>query len=323
MPLPSNVITFVLTGRYPEVNGQSATGTVTFTPNVTPLTDVADPALLVGSATVRLVDGRFSVRLPTTDNASLSPSGWAWTVAEAIDGTVNRSPFLIQQAATSAASVDLATLAPVSPPPVAVSTNYGVLYRPNTWSALNNFTGGLAIGGITINTPPASSALFLAGDGVWRTPAGGGGVSTKVKFAYITSGDQTFSNNVAWTAYPAITIAIPAVVGDTVSLSVKAMWQKGTGDFIDWAVSTTSGGMVRFSSNNTGTPAVQGDPGWYPDTGFPRNGAMWTFKVQAGDVDNDGSVHFVLAHLGGTGGTFFSGTNYPAELTAINWGAQG
>jgi len=395
MPLPPSVDTFILVGRYPGLDGQSATGSVTFTPNVTPLTDTADPAMIVGPATVRLVDGRFSARLPYTDNSSLSPSGWAIEVAESIDGISNRAPFLIQVVRPQGPTVDLATVAPVSPPPAAVSTVYGVLAQPNTWSGLNNFTGGLAIGGVRISTPPASSAQFLSGDGSWRLPpsgavlsvngllgdvvltpsiigalptsaftargsllvgsgasayvvlpsgsdgyvltssaaapggvvwapssGGGGGTTVRVRFGYVTSGDQTLNADASWSAYPLVTLSVPASVGDVVSLFVKAMWQKGSGDQIDWATHTTAGGLVHFASNGTGTPAVQGDPGWYPDGAFPRNGSPWTFRVQAADIETDGSVHVVLAHLGGSGGTFFSSTNYPAELTMVNWGPQ-
>lgn len=141
-------------------------------------------------------------------------------------------------------------------------------------------------------------------------PAGAASPAATARQTYFTAGSITFDAD------------IPAVVGDWVELSAGGMWAHAGGgnDFIDWAV-VVGTSAVRYSSTGTGTPATQGDPAYYPDSGFFKGTGPFAFKVVSGDLDS-GSVRFTIAHIGVPGGgTLYSSTDYPLRLRAVNFHA--
>ena len=144
-------------------------------------------------------------------------------------------------------------------------------------------------------------------------------VPDTVRETYLTAGAVTFGSDAAWTLYPAAGISIPAAVGDWVELWVTGMWANAAGgnDFIDWAV-VVSSAAVRYSSSDTATPATQGDPAYYPNSGFFKGTGPFAFKVTSGDLDA-GAVNFQVAHIGAPGGgTLYTSTSYPMRLYAVN-----
>lgn len=145
MPFPGDLTTRTVTGTFRWGNGAPQNGFVTFAPS----TDLVDstghvivPALPV---TGTLYAGTLSISLLCTDNADISPSGWYWIVTVNIAGGPARAPYNVQIPA-GAGSIDLASLAPVSPGP-AVSTLYGVLAagNTNTWLSSQVFSGAIRI----------------------------------------------------------------------------------------------------------------------------------------------------------------------------------
>ena len=86
MPLPGGLTTITVTGTFLDAKGNAASGTVTFAPSTPVLTDSAGHAVLTMPVTVVLSSGRLSVVLPTTDNASLLPAPWTYTVSVALEG---------------------------------------------------------------------------------------------------------------------------------------------------------------------------------------------------------------------------------------------
>lgn len=147
---------------------------------------------------------------------------------------------------------------------------------------------------------------------------GGGGAATQtVRQTYITAGNVTFGSDAAWTLYTEAEVDLPAAVGDQVEFFVGGMWQKGSGDFFDLAV-VVGTSAVRYASTGNGTPAVEGDPEFYPDTGFVHMDAPFAFKVTSGDLDG-ANVRVVVAHKGAPGGgTLYAGTSYPLQMYAVN-----
>lgn len=82
------MLTYVtLTGKYADGSGQPNAGSVTFAPGAS-LTDATDQATIrMSPITVQLSqDGTFTQRLLATDNSSVAPAGWQWTVTERITG---------------------------------------------------------------------------------------------------------------------------------------------------------------------------------------------------------------------------------------------
>ena len=80
MSWPNNVLTKAITGNYVTASGSPASGRVTFTPTSRVIDE--NNAVIVEDSISAVLDanGAFSATLPTTDNASLNPVGWAYEV---------------------------------------------------------------------------------------------------------------------------------------------------------------------------------------------------------------------------------------------------
>lgn len=175
MPLPGDLTTITVTGTYLDGGGNPLTGHVTFTPTADLQDSTGHVVLRAAPLYAYLTTGVISIVLPCTDNATLNPVSWAYTVVESLsDGTQslpNRT-YTVQLPHTLGTTVDLTTLIPVNPP-TSYSTWYGVLTQANTWTAANAFNGGVSLNGVAIANPPSITTEFLAGDGTWRVPTGG------------------------------------------------------------------------------------------------------------------------------------------------------
>ena len=78
MSFPNDINTRRVYGRYLTAKGVPARGRVTFTPTAT-VVDENDAVIIQGITSVALnANGEFSIILPTTDNANLSPLDLAY-----------------------------------------------------------------------------------------------------------------------------------------------------------------------------------------------------------------------------------------------------
>lgn len=84
MPLPSNMSTVWIRGKFVELDGDAAKGAVTFTPSTKVLVNVDGAVIVVGVPFSAALDntGAFAVRLPCTDDPDATPTGWTYTVTE-------------------------------------------------------------------------------------------------------------------------------------------------------------------------------------------------------------------------------------------------
>lgn len=172
MPLPGDLTSITVTGTYQDASGNPLTGHVTFTPTADLLDSTGHVVLRAAPLYAYLTAGAISIVLPCTDNATLNPAMWAYTVVEALsDGTQslpNRT-YTVQLPHTLGATVDISTVIPVNPP-TSYSTWYGVLTQANTWAGANAFNGGVSLDGTSIAAPPNDPLKFLSGAGTWLTP---------------------------------------------------------------------------------------------------------------------------------------------------------
>jgi hypothetical protein len=112
MALPGNITTITVTGSYASVTATAAAGAVLFTPSSV-LTDSNGMVILTGTpVTAPLVDGTFSIVLPCTDNVSIRPNPFYYTVNEAVAGS-GQQPFNIALPSTLGPAVDMSALVPV------------------------------------------------------------------------------------------------------------------------------------------------------------------------------------------------------------------
>ncbi|WP_143467146.1 hypothetical protein [Lentzea kentuckyensis] len=159
-------------------------------------------------------------------------------------------------------------------------------------------------------------------------PAALSALATKpvVRTAYITSGNITplpdtggaWSRPGAANGLPAdFTLDLPANVGDWVELGINAMKSDNTQAFFDAAV-IVGATVVRYLASGTNTPAVEGDPAWYPP---PYRGITSArgFVVEAGHLDG-GNIRFILANKTSGAGALYASESFPFCWTAKNLG---
>lgn len=174
MPLPGNLTTITLTGKFLDSTGAPLSGTLSFTP-VPELVDPAN-AILYSAPVNATLDGTgaFSVTLICTDNANLLPVGWFYSVIENVRGT-RTYPIYVPHSYGS--TVDLSTVVPVPDltgapaviPSGVVAPGYGGLAYNNTWTGTNTFNGAVTFASTVTGVVPAATTsvegiLQLAGD---------------------------------------------------------------------------------------------------------------------------------------------------------------
>lgn len=147
-----------------------------------------------------------------------------------------------------------------------------------------------------------------------------------IRHAYITTGNisplpdtgGTWSHPGGPNGLPAdFTLTLPAAVGDWVELGIHAMKNDNTQAFFDGAVivGTT---VVHYLASGTNTPAVEGDPAWYP---APFRGITTSrgFTVGAEHLDS-GNIRFVLANKTSGAGVLYASASFPFYWVARNLG---
>jgi hypothetical protein len=143
-----------------------------------------------------------------------------------------------------------------------------------------------------------------------------------VRQAYITSGNATLPDTGgAWQILTGFELAIPAGVGDYVELGAHGMRNNTETGFLDIAV-VSGAAIVRYLATGTSSPAVEGDPGWYP-TGpsapFPNQAAPRGFTVTSDDL-NGGNVTFAVVVKAAGAGTLYASPDFPWYWQAKNHG---
>jgi hypothetical protein len=92
--------------------------------------------------------------------------------------------------------------------------------------------------------------------------------------------------------------------------------------FLDACVAA-SGEPAVFLTTGTGTPAVEGDPTWYPPEGgtipYPAKDTPRGFVVESGHL-TAGAVVFGIAAKGEGSGTLYASAAFPLYLNAKNFG---
>lgn len=116
MSLPSNWTLVPITGTFTNLDGTPASGRIYF---ASQQVVVVDGVTVVPRIQYADLDssGSFTISLASTDDPDTSPTGWAYQVIESLNAKNGRAPYYIFVPYNSS-GVNLATVAPVVPPPV-------------------------------------------------------------------------------------------------------------------------------------------------------------------------------------------------------------
>lgn len=166
-------------------------------------------------------------------------------------------------------------------------------------------------------------------NGINGSPGAPGAPGTRIGVVseYITSGNVALPDSGGVWRKPGdaaglpldFTLSLPAAVGDWVELDASAMKTDTSSAILDSAVQVGSG-IARYLATGTASPAVEGDPSWYPDSeSYVRVAGPRGFYVTAGDLDG-GVVKFVLANLTQAQGTLYASAAFPFYWVAKNLG---
>lgn len=169
----------------------------------------------------------------------------------------------------------------------------------------------------TVLTADTASAAGVK----WAAVASGS--TLKVRQAYVTAGDVSPLPNTGgvWVKFTSPgELVIPAAVGDYIAVTVNGLRASGN-TFLDVAtVSGVTPTIQRYMATGSGSPALEGNPGWYTDAAFISYRGPQGFVVAAGDLDAGNVRLAVVLKTSGSIGTFYMSSNYPFYWSATNFG---
>ncbi|MFJ6707035.1 MULTISPECIES: hypothetical protein [unclassified Streptomyces] len=272
--LPESIPTVTVTGRFLTPDGKPLSGSVTFRAPAQLTFPEAD-VILGGPVAAQLdAQGAIAVTLPATDAPGMDPSGWAYTVTEALAGVPTGRSYSLLLPAESPA-VDLADVAPTDPTkPTYVAVRGDSAYEV---ALAHGFVGTVEqwlvslVGpqGAKGDTGPAGSRAYTG----TTTPAGTLGVDGDL---YVQRESTTFLG----------------VTSETLSV-----WQRAGGA---WTQQVPNVRGAAWYLNTTSTPSTSTKPGdllLRTDTGdvFQRNASGWgsvvgNLKGPKGDTGTAGST---------------------------------
>lgn len=186
MPLPGNLTTVTVTGKYLDASGAPVRGSVTFSLD-TPLLDAGASTYIIETDYTVALDsqGAFAVALPATNDPDVTPTGWTWTLTPNFDGA---DPLTFALPTNLGPSIDLTVLAPALPNPSqtysyvltsAVGSPSGVAPLNASGTIAASYIGAASITAAKVSSGAATNGQALLADGsggaTWGNASGGGG----------------------------------------------------------------------------------------------------------------------------------------------------
>ena len=123
MALPVGLTTIAVTGTYEDASGAAQAGSVSFTPTST-VVDATGKVVLTQTAVMAVLDssGSFTLTLPCTDNAGLTPLGWGYVLTVSVPGASGSlDPIYLPHALGSTVDISALTESFAAPAPSGVS----------------------------------------------------------------------------------------------------------------------------------------------------------------------------------------------------------
>lgn len=288
MPIPAGISTVTVTGQFLGPDGNPLSGVVKFyLPSTVAFPDYD---LFVNGVSNNTLDasGRFTATLVATDNANISPSGWAYEVVESTN-IKNRNYWV--SLPTSPSPIDLSAIAPVDP-------------------ARGNYV------------------IIQGADGVAGPPGADGndGFITRTASTRITDDNLSgLPSAPSWTIVQTtggslLKCSINASAGDRIR--VCGSFMRNGSHFLDWALLNSAGAIARYAGSGTSTPLTEGNPVLYPSLSFMYVPGDEMFVVDGSHIDGTGKVTVALTHQGVASGIVYAHPTYPWRLRLENIGPE-
>ncbi|PWU50660.1 hypothetical protein DLJ47_23525 [Micromonospora sp. S4605] len=148
--------TVQIRGRYVNLDGTPAQGSVTFTGNVAAVATASQSMVVPSTITANLdADGAFTVSLLATDDPDLRPNGWTYTVKENFTG--GRTYDISVPISAKSTGVNLCEVAATAPSKRTVDSSGRLLSRRGLIAAAGAVGAGIAA------APVIGSAAAFAG----------------------------------------------------------------------------------------------------------------------------------------------------------------
>jgi hypothetical protein len=340
MTWPPDLTTKTVTSSYPNA-GAGLNGYCSFVLTAD-LADATAPAILrAAQLQSQVTNGVMApIVLPCTDNADLSPSGWAWTVTEVLQGAPTRIwSFYLPH--TLPSTVDLAALTPLVTPPTLVQ----YLVAANNLSDVPNpgaARTALGLGSAALQSAAAfaqaltttvveSAPYVMAAGDYARFDVSGGSVSQPLPNAPAT-GTRVGAKLIRNSATNSNTLTLACQGTDVFNLA---------GGSTSLALSLLNQGVVlQYLAGSPGVWTVQSDDlpltplrNLFPDwLGAKAYGAVGNGKqitdatITAGSnlLNSAAQAQFTAADVGKilvlpTGGTANGGIGTPLAATITGW----
>lgn len=317
MPLPVTYIT--VHGTFLDSFDNPSQGSITFAPPPV-LVDPGSSVIYSRPVSANLdSSGAFSVSLVCTDNGSLVPVGWSYTVTERIAGAATRT-YQVFLPHTLGSSVDFSTVTPIPSvtgapaviPSGVVAPGYGGLAYSQTWSGSNTYTGpvvfngAFSLGGVAITGTPSSGQVLAATSttsATWQTIAGVSGIQL--------GGDIGGNNTTPQVTATHLASPLPLAQGGTAATTAAgARTALGLGGAAVANIDATASDFLP-----TGTPSA-GSVGKLADAGHRHPHQPWQFHVAdygaVGDNTTDDTAAINAAVT--AAGNWISGHGYAEVL---------
>jgi hypothetical protein len=159
-------------------------------------------------------------------------------------------------------------------------------------------------------------------------PGGIGNVVVVNRNTNAAGGNDYAVSNGSWTAVDStnVSITIPAVAGDMLSVGVSAMWSGSAYGFLT-AATVVSGSPVNYIDTRNNTPGTNGIDGWYdsdnaatPGSGQAISGE-YLYTVSAGDISGGKVTIRLYAKASGSGKTILARSGFPLQFVVKNLGS--
>lgn len=346
MPFPLGTPTKIvnLTCRS-AAEGKRVNGIVRLIPNVSEIVIDGSPVRWTGGGNYRFdllgrmvsSDGSIGVELLDNSSPDSNPRDWLWKAIITIDGKTRVGSFSLDGVSSG---VDLSSLLEINPatphyiPVAGPKGEQGIQGIPGAQGpqgdrGIQGFTGIQGPNGDQGPQGPQGEQGIQGLTGS-QGPSGVSGSASRTSKIRIVDDDLTgLPEALTWTvvrtsAGTPLQCSIPAVPGDRIEVYASFIYIGS--HYMDWVLLNSLGDISIYATSESSTPAIEGDPGFYPNfSGLSKHPMPPMFVVDESHISENGKVTLALAHIGAyaaSANRVYAHQTYPYRQRLKNIGSE-